>query len=157
MKYLFLLTTLVIFSSCNSVKKATKVDQTNPAQVAGASLDYFKLKDLESLQYLSTNQKSLMIQRVILTNNSSSKEAIFSGWRWDKVQQWDGKIREVRFADDLKTAYAVFHMPNNAQANTSFGLVSLLSEDNKWKFNDIHQYTKAEFEGLGYVMDKSSK
>ena len=157
MKHLFLLTVCFVIISCNSVKKATKVDQSNPAQVAGVSLDYYKLQDLESLQYLSTNKKSILIERVILTNDNSTKKAIFSGWRWDKVQQWDGKIREVRFADDLKTAYAVFHLPTDAKANTSLGVVALISEDNKWKFDDIYRYTKAEFEGLGYVMDKSAK
>jgi hypothetical protein len=153
MKKLLLFSLLTILISCKSTQKVTKVDQSNPAVVATAVLNYYKNQDLESLKYLSTQQKSLIIQRVILTNDNTDKEKIFSGWRWEKINQWDGKIKEVRFADNLKSAYALFDLPEKAGPTSPVTVVTMVSENEKWKFSDIQNYTKQSFEGLGYVME----
>ena len=145
---------LVTIISCKSTQKATKVNQGNPAEVAKSVLNYYKSKDLESLKYLSTHQKSILIERIILSENEIAKQKIFSGWRWTNIQQWDGEIQEVRFTDDLKHAYALFHLPSNSTATSPAIVVTMISENEKWRFDDIQQYTKQSFEGLGYIMEE---
>lgn len=154
MRKLILLAILIItIVSCQSTQKVTKVDQGNPAKVAEAVLNFYKNQDLESLRYLSTHQKSIIIQRVILTNDKTTTQKIFGGWRWESINQWNGTIKEVRFADNLKNAYALFDLPKNASPTSPATVVTLLSENEKWKFDDIQKYTKQSFEGLGYVME----
>lgn len=153
MRQLILLTLFTIIISCKSTQKAAKIDQSNPAAVAEAVLNYYKSKDLESLKYLSTHQKSIIIQRMLLADNQVATQKIFSGWRWDIVNQSDGKIKEVRFADNLNSAYALFDLPANANPTSPVAVVTLTSENDRWKFDDIQKYTKQNFEGLGYVME----
>lgn len=153
MKKLILYIIIVATISCKSTQKVTSVDQSNPAEVAKAVLNYYKNKDLESLRYLSTNQKSLIIQRIILTENETAQQKIFNGWRWEKINEWNGEIVEVRFADNLKSAYALFNLPKNAEPTSPAVVVTMMSENKKWKFDDIQKYTKQSFEGLGYVME----
>ena len=153
MEKLILLITIVTIISCKSTKNVAKVDQSNPAKVAESVLNYYKNQDLESLRYLSTHKKAVIIQRIILTKNEAAKQKIFSGWRWDKINQWNGKITEVRFADNLKNAYALFDLPENAGPTSPAIVVTMTSENKKWKFDDIQKYTKQSFEGLGYVME----
>ena len=154
MRKLILLTVLVTVISCKSTQKVTKINQRNPAKVAEAVLNFYKNKDLEALKYLSTHQKSVLIERIVLSENEIAKQKIFSGWRWESVNQWDEKIREVRFADDLKHAYALFNLPKNPNATSPAIVVTMISEDEKWKFDDIQKYTKQSFEGLGYIMEE---
>ncbi len=153
MRKLILLTVLVIIISCNSTQKATKVNQGNPEEVAEAVLGFYKNKDLESLRYLSTHQKAVIIQRLILTNDKVSTQKIFSGWRWKSINEWDGKIKEVRFADNLKSAYALFDLSENSNPTSPATVVTMISENDKWRFDDIQKYTKQSFEGLGYIME----
>jgi len=153
MRKLILLTILVTIISCKSTQKVTKVDQGNPAKVAEAVLSFYKNKDLESLKFLSTQQKSIIIERIILTNNQVASQKIFSGWRWDIINKSDGKIQEVRFADNLKKAYALFDLPENSSPTSPAAVVTMISENDKWKFDDIQKYTKQNFEDLGYVME----
>ena len=154
MKKLILFTFLVVtLISCKSTQKVINVDQSNPAVVAEAVLDYYKDKDLESLRFLSTHQKSVIIQRVILADDQVATQKIFSGWRWNIINQSDGKIKEVRFADNLKSAYALFDLPKNSNPTSPVTVVTMASENDKWKFDDIQKYTKQNFEGLGYVME----
>ena len=154
MRKLILLATLITIISCKSTQKVTKVNQGNPETVAVSVLNFYKNKDLESLKFLSTHQKSVIIQRVLLTDNKNATQKIFSGWRWEKINQWDGKIKEVRFADNLKNAYALFDLPKNASPTSPVTIVTMISENDKWKFDDIQNYTKQSFEELGYVMEK---
>ena len=153
MRKLILFTLLTIIISCKSTQSVTKIDQGNPAIVAEAVLNYYKNKDLESLKYLSTHQKSVIIQRMLLADNEVATQKVFSGWRWDMVNQSDGKVKEVRFADNLKSAYALFDLPINANPTSPVAVVTLTSENDQWKFDDIQKYTKQNFEGLGYVME----
>ena len=154
MRKLILLATLITIISCKSRQKVTKVNQGNPETVAVSVLNFYKNKDLESLKFLSTHQKSVIIQRVLLTDNQNATQKIFSGWRWEKVNQWDGKIKEVRFADNLKNAYALFDLPENASPTSPVTIVTMISENDKWKFDDIQNYTKQSFDELGYIMEK---
>ena len=153
MRKLILLTVLVLIISCKSTQKATKVDQSNPEDVAESVLVFYKKQDLESLQYLSTHQKSVIIQRVILSGNEIAKQKIFSGWRWESINKSDGKIKEVRFADNLKRAYALFELPEKPIPTSLTTVITMISENEQWKFDDIQQYTKQNFEDLGYVME----
>lgn len=153
MRKLILLAIIVTIISCKSTQKVTKVDQSNPAEVAKHVLDFYKNQDLEALRYLSTHQKSIIIQRIILSKNEIAKQKIFNGWRWESINEWDGKIKEVRFADNLKSAYALFKLPENSSPTSPAIIVTMISENDKWKFDDIQKYTKQSFEGLGYVME----
>ena len=153
MRKLILLAIIVTIISCKTTQKVTKVDQGNPAEVAEYILAFYKKQDLEALKYLSTHQKSIIIQRIILSGNETAKQKIFSGWRWESINGWDGKIKEVRFADNLKSAYALFDLPENPNPTSPVIIVTMISENEKWKFDDIQKYTKQSFEGLGYVME----
>ena len=153
MRELILLTALVIIISCRSTQKATKVNQSNPAEVAESVLSFYKDQNLEALKHLSIHQKSVIIQRIILSGDETAKQKIFSGWRWESINKWDGKIKEVRFADNLKSAYALFELTENSNPTSPATVVTMVSENEKWKFDDIQKYTKQSFEGLGYIME----
>lgn len=153
MKKIIVLFLIIGIISCKSTSKASKVDQSNPQTVAQAVLNFYKKKDLESLKFLSTTQNADILNRMILTKDEAAQNQLFSGWRWDKINGWDGKIKEVRFSDNLKTAFALFDLPENATADTEISVISLVSENKQWKFEDIRQYDKKSFDALGYVME----
>lgn len=144
---------LGILTSCTATRKVTKVDLTNPKMVAGAVLDFYQKKDLEALKYLSVEKKANILEGIIVKNDPATIQNIFSGWRWEKINQWNGKIAEVRFSENLKQSYAIFDMPETVTPESEVSVVVMQSENNQWKFDDIQKFTKKGFDSLGYIME----
>ena len=154
MKRLIFFTLVILFASCQSSKvNIKKVDRTNPKNVAVAVLKSYQKKNLETLKELATRKNATTIQKFIVSEKLIKERRIFSGKQWEKIEKWDGKIREIRFSDDLKTAYAMFDGSLEGSEFSEITVVQLLLQKKEWRFDNIASYTKRSFDSLGYVME----
>lgn len=144
----------IAFTSCQSSKvNLKKLDRTNPKTVATAVLKSYQKKNLKNLEALASRSNAITIQKLQISEDLTKERRIFSGDQWKKIENWDGKIREVRFSDDLKTAYAMFDGALEGSEFSEISVVQLILEKKEWKFDNIVSYTKRSFDSLGYVME----
>lgn len=154
MKQIILFTLVLLVTSCQSSKvNVKKVDRSNPKVVATAVLKSYQKKNLENLKALATRKNAVTIQKFIVSESLVKERRIFSGEQWKKIEEWDGKIREVRFSDDLKTAYAMFAGSLEGSEFSEIAVVQLVLQNKEWRFDNIASYTKRSFDSLGYVME----
>ena len=154
MKELLSLMLLLLLVSCQSSKvNLKKLDRANPAIVATAVLKSFKKKDLKTLQVLATPQHAIVIKKMILSDEAIKEQNLFTGSQWEKINNWKGKIKEVRFSDDLQTAYAMFFSEENAKDSSEIAVVRMNLIKKEWKFDNILSYTQKSFNTLGYIME----
>jgi hypothetical protein len=154
MKQLPLFILILLLVSCQSSKvNLKKLDRANPQNVAIAVLKSFKNKDLKTLQLLATPQHAIIIKKMLLSDEATKEQNLFTGSQWDKINNWKGKIKEVRFSDDLQTAYAMFFSEENATDLSEITVVRMNLVRKEWKFDNIISYTKKSFNTLGYVME----
>lgn len=154
MKQLSVFILILLLVSCQSSKvNLKKLDRTNPKTVATAVLKSFKNKDLKTLRVLATAQHAIAIEKMILNDKATQEQHLFTGAQWDKINNWKGKIKEVRFSDDLQTAYALFFSEENANDLSEIAVVRMNLIRKEWKFDNIISYTKESFNTLGYVME----
>lgn len=154
--YIYMVIILVmLLQSCSTSKVNLKrLDQSNPKKVAIAVLKSYQNKDLASLQALATQQHEQTLQRLALSEDLTNKSGIFSGDTWNRIEQWNGKVTEVRFSDDLKTAFAMFEGNLEGAADSPIMIVRLIELDKQWYFNNIATYTKQSFDALGYRLEE---
>lgn len=155
MRKLLILTIVIgLLGGCQSSKVNLKrLDKTNPKTMAEAVLKSYQKKDLESLKALASEQNAQTIQKFIISDLLVKERRIFTNDQWEKIKAWDGEIKEVRFSDDLKRAYAMFD-GNMAENNLGeISVVQLILEQKEWRFDNIVTYTKGSFDSLGYVME----
>lgn len=155
MRKLLLLTMLIGFlGSCQSSKVNLKrLDKTNPKTVAEAVLKSYQKKDLETLKALASRDNAQTIQKFIISDLLVKERRIFTNDQWKKIEAWEGDIKEVRFSDDLKRAYAMFDGDMEGDNSGEISVVKLVLEQKEWKFENIVTYTKESFDSLGYVME----
>jgi hypothetical protein len=155
MRKLLLLTMLIGFlGSCQSSKVNLKrLDKTNPKTVAEAVLKSYQKKDLETLKALASRDNAQTIQKFIISDLLVKERRIFTNDQWKKIEVWEGDIKEVRFSDDLKRAYAMFDGDMEGDNSGEISVVKLVLEQKEWKFENIVTYTKESFDSLGYVME----
>lgn len=154
MKQLLLLALILLLVSCQSSKvNLKKLDRANPETVATAVLKSFKKKDLKTLQVLATPQHAIVIKKMILSDESVKEQNLFTGSQWDKINDWKGKIKEVRFSDDLQTAYAMFFSEEEVKDSSEITVVRMNLIKKEWKFDNIISYTQKSFNTLGYIME----
>lgn len=153
MKQVIFFTLIILLASCQGSKKVnlTKLDRGNPKIVAIAVLKSYQNQDLETLQQLATPRNAQSIKRMRLSEELAKERRIYSNTQWEKVQAWDGKIIEVRFSDDLQTAYAMF---DQVEEGNEIAVVELILQKEQWNFNNIALYTQQSFDTLGYVMEE---
>jgi len=152
----FILLTIIIgfLGSCQSSKVNLKrIDRTNPKIVAEAVLKSYQKKDLPTLKALASQDNAQTIQKLIISDLLVKERRIFTNDQWKKIERWDGKIKEVRFSDDLKRAYAMFDGDMEENDFGEISVVQLILEQKEWKFDNIVAYTKESFDSLGYVME----
>jgi hypothetical protein len=155
MRKLLLLTIIISFlGSCQSSKvNLKKLDKTNPKVVAEAVLKSYQKKDLETLKMLASKDNAQTIQKFIISDLLVKERRIFTNKQWKKIEAWDGEIREVRFSDDLKRAYAMFDGDIEGNDLGEILVVKLILERKEWRFDNIVAYTRDSFDSLGYVME----
>lgn len=153
MKQTIFFALIILLASCQGSKKInlTKLDRGNPKTVAVAVLKSYQNQDLETLQQLATPRNAQSIKRMRLSEQLIKERRIYNNMQWEKVQAWDGKIIEVRFSDDLQTAYAMF---DQAEEGNEIAVVELILQKEQWNFNNIALYTQQSFDTLGYVMEE---
>lgn len=155
MRKLLILTIIIgLLGSCQSSKVNLKrLDKTNPKTVAEAVLKSYQKKDLETLKVLASQQNAKTIQKFIISDLLVKERRIFTNDQWEKIKVWDGEIKEVRFSDDLKRAYAMFDGDMEGNDSSEISVVKLILEQKEWRFDNIVAYTRDSFDSLGYVME----
>jgi hypothetical protein len=155
MRKLLILTIIIgLLGSCQSSKVNLKrLDKTNPKTVAEAVLKSYQKKDLETLKVLASQQNAKTIQKFIISDLLVKERRIFTNDQWAKIKVWDGEIKEVRFSDDLKRAYAMFDGDMEGNDSSEISVVKLILEQKEWRFDNIVAYTRDSFDSLGYVME----
>lgn len=155
MRKLLILTIIIgLLGGCQSSKVNLKrLDKTNPKTVAEAVLKSYQKKDLETLKVLASQQNAKTIQKFIISDLLVKERRIFTNDQWEKIKVWDGEIKEVRFSDDLKRAYAMFDGDMEGNDSSEISVVKLILEQKEWRFDNIVAYTRDSFDSLGYVME----
>jgi len=125
------------------------LDRTDAAQVAAAVLHLYRQMDLAGLAELSVEVNQDIIASIAKLGPSSSRyESVFSGWRWEAVQLWDGDIRAVRYrhfvdsSADTYEAHVWFADVDSSEIVT----VVLQWENDQWAFEDINSPNLSSFE-----------
>lgn len=145
---------IIPFFGCQSSKvNVEKVNKENPKKVAIAVLKSYQQKNIENLHALATQQNAITLQKMMISERLVKERRIFTSEPFYTIEKWDGKIREVRFSDNLQTAYAMFDGNLEGDAFGEVHVVTLQLEDKKWRFDNIAAYTKQSFDALGYVME----
>jgi len=106
-------------------------DQKDSRWTAKQILTHYKAKDWKALSAYTTGGNKKMIDAIANNDKSSRLKSIVSGWRWDKISAWDGKISEVR-AGPRGAMFAKF-----AEQGKECFLVKMSKQENKWYFDDI--------------------
>lgn len=153
MKQFIFFAFILLLVSCQGSKKVDleKLDRGNPKTVAIAVLNSYQEKDLATLHALATPRNAQAIKRMMLSEKLVQERRIFTGYQWDKIKDWKGDIIEVRFSDDLRTAYAMFHQTKEGD---EIAVVQMVLQQEKWNFDNIISYTQESFDSLGYVMEE---
>ena len=102
---------------------------------------------------LLDNYLEYFIKKMILSDESVKEQNLFTGSQWDKINDWKGKIKEVRFSDDLQTAYAMFFSEEEVKDSSEITVVRMNLIKKEWKFDNIISYTQKSFNTLGYIME----
>lgn len=125
------------------------VDRADPSMTATAILQAYKARDLVALAELSRSLNRDMFSELVRQGESHPRyKSIFSGWRWQAVQAWQGQIDEVRYRQ-VRNADA-----SRLEARVKFGeirpdeyaVVTMIWEDGKWCFEDINSPNRTYFE-----------
>lgn len=154
MKQFIICTLVLLIASCQSSRvNIKKVDRSNPQSVATAVLKSYQSQNLDNLKSLATRKNAVTIQKLIVSERLTRERRVFSNQQWKKIEKWDGNILEVRFSDDLKTAYAMFDGQLDGSEFSEITVVQMILEQKEWRFDNIVSYTKRSFDSLGYVME----
>ncbi|MDH3600685.1 MAG: hypothetical protein OEU26_13710 [Candidatus Tectomicrobia bacterium] len=94
----------------------SKVDRTSAKETARAILSAYRSRDVIALASLvNRTNRSIFIELAGQGENHPRYGSVFSGWRWQGVQAWDGKLGEARYRHYVGTA------GDEYQANVKFG------------------------------------
>ena len=116
-----------------------KVDRTDAKSVANTVLNAFKEKDLKQLQIVSHSSNKEIISDILKKGEDHPRyNSLFSGWRWDAVNNWDGYSLEI-IEEDARESRVKFG--ESKEDNENY-VVTLVWVDGKWCFEDIHSPSK---------------
>ena len=142
----------IILLSCNGSKdiprKISKLDRTNPQATTLTVLSAYKEQDLKILKLLSTDENIKIIEKLMLDQEIVEGRRIFSNWRWEMIEKWDGTIKDIRKNKEGDAMYLAFFKPADGKALSEVGVVKMTLEGGQWCFDDIQSPTKMEFERL---------
>lgn len=124
------------------------VDTTDARAVARAVLEAYRARDLAALAGYGTQDNRTLIAEIAAQGAAHPRyRSLFSGWRWEAVETWDGQLGEVRYRD-LRGA-----IQRTVRADVLFGrsptevfVVSLELHEGRWQFEDILSPSPADFQ-----------
>ena len=124
---------------------ANAVGQNEAAETATQILHAYKAKNWAKLAEFSTGRNRQMFQN--LTARSDNEKSFTSGWRWQAVNNWNGKISEVRYttykANDGWTTYSAY-AKFGASGDECF-VVAMELGVKKWYLEDINSPDCSDF------------
>lgn len=127
---------------------SSKVDRTNAKATAGAVLSAYRARDVIALAGLvNETNRGIFVELAGKGESHPRYNSVFSDWRWESVQAWNGQMGEARYRHYVGTARDEY------QAHIKFGqlgpdellVVTLTWEGGKWCFEDIHSPTHKSF------------
>jgi len=123
-----------------------EVDGRDPKAVARAFLSAFKNGDLKRLADLANRDSKQVFAELARDGEKHSRyKSVFSGWRWESVQNWDGEIGEVRYGNGLGVPVA--SVLYDEKVDEVF-VVVLHLEDGGWAVEDLNSPSRVSFERL---------
>lgn len=122
---------------------AADLDRSDPSAVAEAFLTAFKARDLEALPGLVNTYNQQVFAGIAEKGETHPDYAeVFTGWRADAVDAWDGTIDEVRYdGDDAVVLFG--DMPGEEVA-----VLVLAKEAGGWAVSDVNSPDRADFVAL---------
>lgn len=115
-------------------------DRSNPVAVSEAFLTAFKARDLDTLADLVTRYNRPLFEGIAAEGeNHPDYGEVFSGWRGEAADAWDGETLELRYDDDQ--AWVRF-----GDLSAEETAVLVLSEEEGWAVTDINSPARAAFD-----------
>ena len=132
---LLIITALVLIVGCSSDKETSssqaQVDRTDAKSTAGAILRAYQAKDLRTLATLSHGRNHDMFVEMADSGKSHTRyNSVWSGWRWEGAQTWNGQIGEARYSQGRSRISASVKF--GELVNGEFLVVKLKCEEGKW-------------------------
>ena len=123
--------------------------KADPADVARAVLSAYGSSDLETLAQLTAPRNRALIAEIVRDGEAHPRYPSLFGensWRWRGVQDWDGKIRDVRYRGlaDQPLAQVKFGELGSREAL----VVTLKWQDGAWWFEDINSPNQSDYQKL---------
>jgi hypothetical protein len=139
-----------------ALKSITQVDRNDALQTARAALQAFRARDVIALSEFSTpRNREIWMELVRDGERHPRYRSIWASWRWQRAQEWQGQMGEVRYRQISGTEV------NYLRARVKFAesadqvyVVTLIFGDGKWLFEDIHSPERASFESESAVRPK---
>jgi hypothetical protein len=132
-----------------NLKALKELDRTDSRLTATAILQAYKTRDLLALSELSTRGNRAILSEVIKEGEQHPRyNSIFSGWRWQSIQAWQGQVGESRYRQlsETENRYLKARVKFAENGRDSFVVVTLILEDGKWCFEDINNADRQGFE-----------
>lgn len=128
---------------------STRVDRSDARSTATAALKAYQSRDVIALAGLVVpNNRQIFIELAGQGKQHPRYNSIFSGWRWQLVQSWNGNIGKVHYRHNVGSAVdnyvAVVKFADMGPDEIS--VVTLDWGDGQWWFEDIHSPSRAEFD-----------
>lgn len=131
-------------SEGNATDLAATIDLSDPLQVAAAILHAYGNKDLPALLHFTSGRNREFVEEFMeLDADDPELEELYSGWRWEAVEEWDGELQEVRYFTRGDEVIAEVHFAD--MGSDEIATVALFPEDGLWYFEDIHSPSPERF------------
>ncbi len=121
------------------------IDRNDAKDTALAILQAYKTRDMVALASLSRElNRDIFSEMVKQGENHPRYNSIFSGWRSQAVQAWQGQIGEVRYRGGSGSETARVKFAETGPDRII--VVVLIWENGKWCFEDINTSDRNTFE-----------
>ena len=129
---------VVILALAAPLPALADTDRSDPVAVSDAFLTAFKARDLDTLATLVNRYNRTLFDAIAAEGENHPDYAeVFSGWRGEAADAWDGETLELRYDDD--------------QAWVRFGDISadetailVLDDEDGWAITDINSPARAD-------------
>lgn len=131
-----------------ALKSITQVDRSDALQTARAALQAFRARDLVALGEFSTFRNREIYMELIRDGERHPRyRSIWASWRWLRAQDWRGEMNEVRYRRISGTQVNYLRARVKfAETDDEVFVVTLILDNGKWLFEDIHSPSRADFE-----------
>lgn len=127
---------------------AQSVDRTDPTATASAVLTALQERDLATLAALSgENNIEFFAELAAAGPDHNDYDEVFSGWRADAFDNWDGTLDAPRYNERRGSTMALFQIGAEVDGELP---VLVLTQDaaGQWGLEDINSPSPADFAAL---------